>query len=625
MKDEKNNKENQIQYFNENDETEKTLINNITNIEVCSKENNKPDFSYKLKEEYNKNYIPICKEEGCEGHLKISIDEDRFSINCICENNKDHIYNNIYFETFEKFYLKEIIFQKCFNCSNYLENKDKYKCIECNNIYCSSCFLTDIHIQNNWKNLKLETNDSNNKLVYYDLEHIDSRKNTKIFCFKKFEDKNPDENHIIKANLKKNSIFNLGELREKIFKKAKAFESLIKSIDKWQMDLNKKIEMLKQNLRKEITIIKKLFYNFNQNYMNYSYYSNFQEYFNKIEDYNNKYLKQFMKKYTFKEKTKCIFDLITINQPEIKEINAKVKELFKCGEVKIIKNFIDDLLFCYLSEKSSYYIELLKWDKYKDEIILLKKCQFNYKISYIDFSADYKKIYACYKHNKTVFILNYNRNDKSFAFSNENFNVELEGYYKKCICINDNSLITIDDKKVYSWNKNNLNPKEFINTRNLNSDDELYDICLINEKELLFSKISKITFLNIENFSQDKIIERINCTDKVDSLIVINDYIIVDCIGGVSIISIKSKEIIQFIEFDKKESIKAFKDSIYIFEKEYYLYKYSMHHNNLTLNCKIINKDVKSDYSDNIIINKEDIFIWSSWLYKYQYDNNLDE
>ena len=99
-------------------------------------ENNLLQLEKNLKEKENKYYIPICRENGCDGHLKISIDEEKFLADCICDKNKDHKFNDLFLEIFESLYLKENFVQKCFSCSNCLENKDKYKCIECENVYC---------------------------------------------------------------------------------------------------------------------------------------------------------------------------------------------------------------------------------------------------------------------------------------------------------------------------------------------------------------------------------------------------------------------------------------------------------------------------------------------------------
>ena len=61
-------------------------------------------------------YYPICPENNCNGVLLIKYINDNFSLDYECENNKSHQGKNIYFKTFERFYLKgrEIIY--CIKC-----------------------------------------------------------------------------------------------------------------------------------------------------------------------------------------------------------------------------------------------------------------------------------------------------------------------------------------------------------------------------------------------------------------------------------------------------------------------------------------------------------------------------
>ena len=127
MKEEKN-EENQIKLFNENNGEQKTNCNNgmnnnsqnniqaqlIKKNENDTRENtsllihNNNEFKNVIDSTNNLYYIPVCRNKDCEGNLKIKIDEEKFLINGICQKNKVHIFNNLYFETFERFYLREI-------------------------------------------------------------------------------------------------------------------------------------------------------------------------------------------------------------------------------------------------------------------------------------------------------------------------------------------------------------------------------------------------------------------------------------------------------------------------------------------------------------------------------------
>ena len=63
------------------------------------------------------------------------------------------------------------------------------------------------------------------------------------------------------------SLYEINSFKEVILEKEKAYEEFFKSLDEWQVELNKKIERIKRNLRSEIRILKKLFSNFNQDYL----------------------------------------------------------------------------------------------------------------------------------------------------------------------------------------------------------------------------------------------------------------------------------------------------------------------------------------------------------------------
>ena len=99
------------------------------------------------------------------------------------------------------------------------------------------------------------------------------------------------------------SVYQLDTLKEKINKKSKAFDVLIKSINDWQIEFNKKIERLKLNLKIEIRILQKLFMNFNHDYIDYIYFTKFKEFFDTLEDYNDDNLQKFLQTPSFKEKS----------------------------------------------------------------------------------------------------------------------------------------------------------------------------------------------------------------------------------------------------------------------------------------------------------------------------------
>lgn len=52
-------------------------------------------------------YIPVCKEKNCNGLLELEFDFQNFVVNYQCGKNINHNGKNIYFETFNKFYLRK--------------------------------------------------------------------------------------------------------------------------------------------------------------------------------------------------------------------------------------------------------------------------------------------------------------------------------------------------------------------------------------------------------------------------------------------------------------------------------------------------------------------------------------
>ena len=59
--------------------------------------------------EKNKYYIPTCRERGCEGNLYLSINEDNFIIQTICEKNYNHKFDKILINMNVKIVIKYIV------------------------------------------------------------------------------------------------------------------------------------------------------------------------------------------------------------------------------------------------------------------------------------------------------------------------------------------------------------------------------------------------------------------------------------------------------------------------------------------------------------------------------------
>ena len=278
--------------------------------------------------------IPTCQK--CSGVLNIKINPLNFSIEYVCENNKSHKDKNIYFKTFERFYLKEHILKQCSNCQIILENSEFFECDICNKKYCCKCYyIKDIqenghkYKENNYKNNRCPIH--NNDLTEYCSNcnknicmccMSDEHKNHKVICFHDYIPFNID----------------VENLKIRIKEKSKFYGQLIQKIDEWNKENNNsKVEELKQNLRDEISLLEIIIFNFNKNFRNFTYFKTFKyinNYINSLNNTtNNKYLLEFYNCSSFEKQTE---KLMTI----FKYIGKKaIIKQNKIGYLKNIQTF----------------------------------------------------------------------------------------------------------------------------------------------------------------------------------------------------------------------------------------------------------------------------------------------
>ena len=102
-----------------------------------------------MEKDSNNYYCPVCRIPECGGILQFKINKNNFSLNYECDKNKKHNGQNIYFKTFERFYLKEMNEDICKRCNAILETNLKYKCKSCEQLFCSSCFTFHKHFKKN--------------------------------------------------------------------------------------------------------------------------------------------------------------------------------------------------------------------------------------------------------------------------------------------------------------------------------------------------------------------------------------------------------------------------------------------------------------------------------------------
>jgi len=495
--------------------------------------------------------IPTCQK--CSGFLNIKINHLNFSIEYACENDKLHKDKNIYFKTFERFYLKEHELKQCSNCQIILENSEFFECDICKKKYCCKCYIKDIqenghkYKDNNYINNRcpIHFNDlteycfnCNKSICIYcmNIEH----KNHKVICFHNYLPSDID----------------IENLKKRIKEKSKFYEQLIQKIDEWNRKVNQKIEELKQNLKDEISLLERIIFNFNNNFRNYTYFKNFEYINNNISNStNNQYLLEFYNCLSFENQTKKLMTIFEymgkksiIKQNKIGYLsNIQAFSSYKFIE-KIDENYFigydeskKTLYFLYLNNMINsiynYYIE--------ENIISISKSTLENKI-FICLSNKNVKI-ICYDFEKMAFNLSEIINNLFNNFYNNNYN---NNYIYKCIQLSENLYATLDtlDNNIAIWS---FKEKIYSKIKDINANCYLQDILLINKDNFMCSSSSnqKLIIYDINKFSVLKVINNIDCRNENSTLLKMNDnLVLINCFKGIGIFDNKTKEIIKYTQ-----------------------------------------------------------------------------
>ena len=180
------------------------------------------------------------------------------------------------------------------------------------------------------------------------------------------------------------------------------------------------------------------------------------------------------------------------------------------------------------------------------------RIDFNDNIESITPSLKKDKIYACLSGSKKIKIFNCDlineimELDKHEIVGDDN----LDNKFKKCIELPNNILAAIEGSGVISlWNLNNYT---CINKISLNTI--IGNLLSLNNSYFISSqpKEETLIFYNINNINEKKILHKVKSSDNIHCLDSNQKYIIIFCLEGISIISIKFKELIQFFETNIK-------------------------------------------------------------------------
>ena len=346
----------------------------------------------------------------------------------------------------------------------------------------------------------------------------------------------------------------INSFKERIKCKSEIFNKLIISINNWQEKLNKKIDKLKENLKNEITVLEKTFLNYNQNYMNYTYYQNFIKFNKEMNIFNNKYLKEFYENIRFEEQTRSIIEVICNPNYESKTkkngILLEDKDLNNCLLSKINNN----IFFGFFGNNKACLFKFNN-ESCKLDIINNSIISFNESIYSISNSKKNQKIYACLCYKKLVKVFKYNIDNNSLKICNEEIKQNSLDKFYKCIPLFNDYVATSDKEEICIWEKrHNRVSYAFINK--IIVGHKIFDIILYESKLFIFSIKNEIGFSKIfPNVDLDKSVKKIDVIDSMNGLILNKDYVFANCKEGIAMISVKTKELVQYISIDSNNKI----------------------------------------------------------------------
>ena len=576
--------------------------------------------------------------------LKSNINTQNFSVDYMCDKNKNHKGEKIFYKTFERFYLKEKIIDVCNKCGEIIENENIYKCEICYKIYCCSCFIFDEHIKKNIQNIKYINKKCHlhkKELMYY---CIKCKKNLCIFCIKNNINENNKEND---NNMHKNhniinyidlypSFKQINDLKNKIIEKKKKYKELFISLDEYKQKIINRTEELKQNLLDEINLLEKLFKNVSQSFLSYTYFNNFHNFLNNMKNISNIELNEFYNSFGEK-KFEAFIKLVSPHKKEIILSNGILKPQYSLKN-GIIEKLNYNTIFSNLNINNQ--VGLIAYNK-KDGLYYFSNTNnyFKEKIYSISISNDEKEIYVCLSKKKIVVIFECDLDKCTMKKSQNIISDELETgkHFNKCIQISKEYVTTTENKMITIWKKDNKNIKGYSMQNKMILESNITDILYINEEYFICSlpHDKQILFFNNQNFAKEKKIGGIDCISSKNCLFLIKDYIVINCEEGIAMISVKTKEFVQYIEeFDGISSDKKIcsnnLDCIYIvcekdgiYNSQINIIKLKIINGCLEIIEEYNNVDIDKDEEIHgiICLNYNDIIIYGKGVYYLEQNN----
>ena len=383
------------------------------------------------------------------------------------------------------------------------------------------------------------------------------QKNICLFCAT--EDKHVNHKEKI---IKFSDIIPSNKDCEKIIKelinREKFIKSFILKVEKWKSIVMRKIEIFKQNLNKEVILFRKIISNFNKKYLNANYINNFKNIYQFLSQNNeainnpksrflfgnnesnnkNDNIYLFYNENDINKMTKYLINLLDLNDDNKNENiifnNEGEKLKFTDDNLKSIEFVNDDYIMNSDQDKVNIYYY------YKNSLKNATSIQLNETVNNLSSSIFDNKIICTT--SKSIFLLGYDL-EKNNIYIIEKIQMSNINY---CVEIKRNNLLAINNDKIILLE--NTKPKIEKNLKKQLFETEF--ILPVNEDYFISTFNSSIYFHDVNTLQEIKMLN-VGYFHKI--ALFRNEYIISFDREIISLIYIKTKELVQIIEFDNKE------------------------------------------------------------------------
>ena len=256
---------------------------------------------------------------------------------------------------------------------------------------------------------------------------------------------------------------------------------------------------------------------------------------------------------------------------------------------------------------------LLKYNNKGNKLDIINNSSilFKEKIYSISNSKENQKIYACLYYERNIKVFKYNTKTDLLKICDEEIKTNSSEKLYKFIPLFNDYVATSDNKGIRIWKKRN-NKVKYSLIKRIVLNEKIFDIILYEYKLLIFSKNNGIGFSKLfPNFEMDKIINKIDIIDSIDGLLLNKDYIFDNCKGGIAMIYVKTKELVQYILNDSNNKIlcKINEDDLCMVIVNHYYYIKAIRLQYLEGTLKKT-EEIKEDNKDELEINSITDYIY---------------